>query len=220
MDQVEDLARRVFEIAEAVRSGEVDALDFHLLESYRELRETDAEIHSKLSIDEMLNEVLGAKVTRVQELAKILAAPELYVEKLKALTPREITKLACYSHPITIGRLEMNALTRSLDRVMHLLDAMSKEVAEERPPKMSGIPEGFTFETEDAVFLEDLERFASTIKTGKRLPLASLIASDDFEEFLLRFLYVVVLISKGVLVYYRESREILKKNSRRPPAAQ
>ena len=83
MTENQSLAEKVYEIVQSARSGEIDPLEIRLTEPYRELQELVEKLDSRLDIDEMLNEVLGAKVNRVQELARVLASPEVYVARLK-----------------------------------------------------------------------------------------------------------------------------------------
>ena len=77
MSDSESLAEQVFKMIQAVRSGEIDSLEFRLTDSYKELQKLAASIDHRIDIDEMLNEVLSAKVNRVQELARVLAAPDI-----------------------------------------------------------------------------------------------------------------------------------------------
>lgn len=210
MTSTEKLLSKVQKLVESVEKGDMDPLDVGLSEAYRDLRELSAEVDSRIDIDEMLNEILGSKIIRVQELARILAAPELYVNKLKGLKPLEISSLIVYKQPLKMTRLTHDTLSKSLDRVNQHLDALSKELPEEKIPEMSGIPEDFRFTSEDSVFLVDLEKYLKRIPRKKRVSVSNLLDKDDFDIFLKQFLYIVVLISRGDLEYYEEAKEILR----------
>lgn len=205
-----ELANKILEIAEAVRTGEIDPLELRLTEAYRELRLLASKVEERVDIDEMLNEVLGAKVTRVEELARILAAPELYANIVKKTSPRALAKMIAYWHPLTIGHLDHGPMMRSMERLMEFIDQLAKEPPEEIVPDQQALDEDYAFATEDAVFLEDLELFAATLPEGKRVSLEEAIETKNIDEFLRRFLYVVVLISRGEVEYFLESKEIMK----------
>ncbi len=209
MSENDSLANRVFDMVQAIRSGEIDPLEIRLTAAYRELQELAAKIDSRIDIDEMLNEVLSTKVNRVQELARVLASPEIYVNRLKGKSSRELAKLLALKQPVIIGYLEHTSLGTALERVVQLIDAMSREPHEDPIPKVTDLPSGYTLETEDSVFLEDLDNFLRTIDNG-RIIFDALVASDEFDVFLKRFLYVVILVSKGRLHYDPETREVWK----------
>jgi hypothetical protein len=202
------LAERVFEIVRIARSGEVDPLEIRLTDAYRELKELVAQIDSRLDIDEMLNEVLSAKVNRVQELARVLASPEIYVSRLKQMSSRNLAKLMTTKQPLVINHLERDTLNESLERIVQFIDAMSREPQKDTAPRISAIPNGFAFETEDAVFLEDIEQFLSTIPLDGKVIFDSVIESEEFDLFLKYFLYVIILVSQGRLVYNPVTRQL------------
>lgn len=204
------LAESVFNMLQAVRSGELDPLELRLTKAYKDLQELAAKIDSRIDIDEMLNEILSNKVNRIQELARILAAPEVYVSRLKELTMRDLAKLVTPKQPVVIGRLGRESLGNALDRVVNLIDAMSREPEEDPIPNIAELPNGFTLETEDSVFLEDLEKFLESIPEDKRTEFDELVLNEEFEIFLKYFLYVVILVSKGRLHYDPERREVWK----------
>jgi len=179
-----------------------------LTQAYRDLQELAAKIDRRIDIDEMLNEILSTKVSRVQELARILAAPEVYVNRLKELSMRDLSKLVTLKQPVVIGHLEQDSLGSALNRVVAFIDAMSKEPPEDTVPSMSSLPNGFAFDTEDAVFLEDLERFLEKISDVEKIKFEDLVMNEEFEIFLKHFLYVVILVSKGSLLYDPETREV------------
>jgi hypothetical protein len=157
----------------------------------------------------MLNEVLGTKVNRVQELARVLAAPEIYVNRLKRKSVLELAKLLTPRQPLTLTQLEYSSLSQSLDRVVHLIDAMSQEPPEDPIPKVTELPNGYALDTEDSVFLEDLEKFLHTFGNG-RVSFDDIVKSEEFDVFLKQFLYVVILVSRGQLIYDTETREVWK----------
>jgi len=210
LSQKTTLAERVFEIVQAARSGEIDPLEIRLSESYRELKELVAKIDNRLDIDEMLNEVLGVKVNRVQELARVLASPEIYVARLKEKSTRDLAKLLTQKQPVVISHLERPSLSGSLERIIQLIDAMSREPPEDQVPKMTGLPNGYAFETEDAVFIEDLEKFLATIPLDGKVVFDAFIETDDLDLFLKYFLYVIILVSSGRLLYNPTTRQLWK----------
>ncbi|MGY5865041.1 MAG: hypothetical protein RTV41_10580 [Candidatus Thorarchaeota archaeon] len=207
MSERDSLAEQVFKMVQAVRSGEIDPLEVRLTDSYKELQELAAKIDSRIDIDEMLNEVLSTKVKRVQELARVLAAPEIYVNRLKGMSTREIARLLTPCQPVTIGQLEHTTLGQSLERIVQLIDAMQREPPKDPIPSVTELPNGYALDTEDSVFLEDLERFLNTFGNG-RVKFDDIVKSEEFDVFLKQFLYVVILVSKGQLNYDPESREI------------
>jgi len=209
MSKNDSLAMRVFDMVQAVRSGDIDPLELRLTAAYKELQELASKIDIRIDIDEMLNEVLSSKVIRVQELARVLAAPEIYVNRLKGQSTRDLAKLLTPKQPVIIGHLEHTSLGFALGRVVHLIDAMAREPPVDTIPNITDLPNGYTLETEDSVFLEDLENFLHTIDNGK-IKFDDLIKSDEFDVFLKQFLYVVILVSKGRLSYNPESGDIWK----------
>lgn len=212
MKEVEEksLAIRVHEIVQAARSGVIDPLELHLTGSYRELKELAAKIDSRIDIDEMLNEVLGVKVNRVQELARVLASPEVYVARLKEKSMRDLARLLVQRQPVVIGHLERSSLNESLDRIVQFIDAMTREAPEDQVPKMSGLPHGFTLETEDSVFIEDLEKFLATIPHEGKAIFDNIVESAEFDIFLKHFLYVIILVSQGRLLFNPVTRQLWK----------
>ena len=208
MSENDSLAKSVYIMVQSVRAGEIDPLELRLTQAYRDLQELAAKIDRRIDIDEMLNEILSTKVSRVQELARILAAPEVYVNRLKELSMRDLSKLVTLKQPVVIGHLEQDSLGNALNRVVAFIDAMSKEQPEDAVPSMSSLPNGFAFDTEDAVFLEDLERFLEKISDVEKIKFEDLVMNEEFEIFLKHFLYVVILVSKGSLRYDPETREV------------
>ncbi|MFQ5833269.1 MAG: hypothetical protein ACE5H4_11235 [Candidatus Thorarchaeota archaeon] len=213
MDQLETLALRVFKLAESVREGKVDPLDLKLTPEYKELQAMVAEVDKRLDIDELLNEILAAKISRVQELAKVLASPELYVNRLKGTKARELAKMMSYHHPMRVAHLDHEPLNRAFDRVSRFIDALSASPPEDNAPDTAGLPESYRFPTEDAVLLEDAELFGARIPKGQTVSLDELLNSESFDEFLRRFLYVVILVSRGVIEYDGSSRTVVRADS-------
>ena len=208
MTENQSLAEKVYEIVQAARSGEVDPLELRLTDSYRELQELAEKLDSRIDIDEMLNEVLSAKVNRVQELARVLASPEIYVARLKGKSTKNLARLLVQRQPVVVGHLEHSTLGGSLERVVQLIDALSKEPPEDNIPEMTPLPNGFALETEDSVFIEDLDRFLKTIPLEGKVIFDNIVESDEFDIFLKHFLYVIILVSRGRLLYNPVTREI------------
>lgn len=207
----EKLLTKVQELVDSVEEGSLNPLEVRLSEAYQDLRQLSAEVDSRLDIDEMLNEILGSKILKVQELARILAAPELYVSKLKEITPRKLGQLIVYKQPVKMTHLDHDGLTSALDRIVQHLEALSREYPPENVPEMTGVPDDYRFASEDSVFLADLEKYARKIPRNRKISIDMLLDCDDFDLFLKQFLYVVVLISRGELEYYQETREVMRR---------
>ncbi|MHA1135973.1 MAG: hypothetical protein ACTSSE_05745 [Candidatus Thorarchaeota archaeon] len=208
MGEKPSLAEKVYEIVQAARSGDIDPLEIRLTESYRELQELAEKLDSRIDIDEMLNEVLSAKVNRVQELARVLASPEVYVTRLKGKSTKQLAKLLVQNQPVVIGHLEHESLGGSLARVIQLIEALSKEPPEDKVPEMTPLPNGFALNTEDSVFMEDLEKFINNIPYEGKAIFDDLVESEEFDIFLKNFLYVIILVSRGRLLYNQVTREV------------
>ena len=178
------------------------------MEYLEEDQELADKLDSRLDIDEMLNEVLSAKVSRVQDLARVLASPEVYVARLKGKTTKQLARLLVKKQPITIGHLEHASLGGSLARVVQLIEALSKEPPEDKIPEMTPLPNGYALDTEDSVFMEDLDRFLKTIPMDGKVIFDDIVESDEFDVFLKNFLYVIILVSRGRLSYNPVTREI------------
>jgi hypothetical protein len=208
MSENESLTERVYKIVQDARSGKIDPLEIRLTEPYKELQELVERLDGRIDIDEMLNEVLSAKVDRVQDLARVLASPEVYVARLKGKSTKQLAKLLARKQPIVIGHLEHSSLEGSLERVVQLIDALSREPPEDKIPKMTPLPNGFAFDTEDAVFMEDLEKFLSNIPHDGKVIFDEIVESEEFDVFLKHFLYVIILVSRGRLRYNPVTREL------------
>lgn len=207
---VSEISKRVFKIAKKIQSGESSPLDIQLTEEYQELQVLVARVDARLDIDEMLNDILEAKISKVQELARVLTAPEVYVEKLKLIKTRRLGKLIAVYQPLVLSRLDPRTLTQSLDRVMEIIDAISQEPPEDQVPDMTDIPTEIHLKSEDALFSEEMDEFERFLPVGEKILLSDLLETNDMDLFLRRFLFVIVLITKGSLVYFKESREILR----------
>jgi len=202
------LAEKVYQIVQTTRSGNIDPLEIRLLEPYKELQELVEKLDSRIDIDEMLNEVLSSKVNRVQELARVLASPEVYVARLKGKSTKQLARLLVERQPVVIRHLEHESLGGSLERVVQLIEALSKEPPADKIPEMTPLPKGFAFDTEDSVFLEDLDRFLKTIPDDGKVIFDNIVEDKEFDIFLKHFLYVIILVSKGRLLYNPITREI------------
>ena len=212
MADSDTLTQQILKMTEGVESGEIDPIDLELASSYQELREIIAELEKRVGLDEALNEILATKVGRVQEIARILQAPEFYLRKLKKLKTRDIAKLISYKRPISVTQLEVATLQRALERMILFKEQLTREIPEDEPPSISNIPSDYRFESEDAVFMKDLEEFLASIKRGKEFPIDELIAHHDFDIFLKRFLYIVILISRGDLLFNRNQRTVVRED--------
>lgn len=210
MSQLHELNQRVTKMAHDIRCGELDPLELHLTQAYKELQQLAARIDSRLDIDEMLNDILGTKVTRVQELARILAAPELYVSRLKSIGPMRLARLIRYRQPVIMASIQPAGLNRSLDRILRGIDLHSRQRPVAPPPSSAGVPEGFVFASEDSVFLEELDRFAHTLPKERETRIDDLLATKDFDQFLKRFLFIVMLISRGIVSYDPLNRVLIR----------
>ncbi|TFG32437.1 hypothetical protein EU527_10170 [Candidatus Thorarchaeota archaeon] len=210
MNRNDNLTERVYEIVQAVRSGNIDPLELRLTDSYKELQELIAELDNRIDIDEMLNEVLGVKVSRVQELARVLASPEIYVARLKGKSTRDLAKLLSVRQPVIFNHLEHDSLNGSLERIVQLIDAMSREPPEEIVPDTSGLPNGFALETEDAVFMEDIEKFLESIPFKGKVIFDDIVENKEFDVFLKNFLYIIILVSRGQLHFNPVTRQLWK----------
>ncbi|MBD3407134.1 MAG: hypothetical protein GF411_13530 [Candidatus Lokiarchaeota archaeon] len=209
-NEYKKLAQQVLDLAESVRSRKVDPLDVELQETYKELQEIIADVDGRITVDELLNEILSSKVTRIQDLAKVLGAPELYVTRLSEMKPMQIAKLIVYKSPVVITRLPQDAMERADERIQKMIDITTREPEPDPIPDISDVPEDFMFTSEDSVFLADLKKYLKSIPKNKEISIDELLDTDDFDEFLRRFLYIVILISRGELEFNKETR-IIKK---------
>jgi hypothetical protein len=56
--------------------------------------------------------------------------------------------------------------------------------------------------------MEDLERFLGTIPNEGKVIFDNVVENEEFDIFLKHFLYVIILVSKGRLMYNTVTREI------------
>ncbi len=208
---MQDIAKRVFALSKQVQQGELDPLDVPLTEEYQTLCRLIADVSDRLDIDEMLNALLNQKVIRIQELARVLATPDIYVEYLRSIPVRRLANLMSYKRPLVIARLDLDSMTASLTRVMAIIDSISADPPEEIVPEISEVPPDFKIDSESALFIDEMREFEETIPRGVRVPLNTIIFSEDEEVHLRRFLFVILLISRGDLVYYKETQEIMRE---------
>jgi hypothetical protein len=169
-----------------------------------------ARIDRRLDIDEMLNEALGSKVTRVQEMARVLATPELYVDKLRSMSAKKLATLYRHAQPVTQTHISLDSLDRSMERIMKMIDLHSQRPPDDTTPTMSGVPDGFMFASETSIFIEELNRFVASMPVGNAIRIDDLLTVEDLEEFLRRFLFVIVLISKGMVSYNPKARTVTR----------
>ncbi|TFG11285.1 hypothetical protein EU537_12800 [Candidatus Thorarchaeota archaeon] len=204
-------AEKIANIAREIKESGADPLEYQLWDSYIELRDLAADLDIKVEIDSLLNDILEAKINRVQELARILSAPDIYVSRVQELTPMNLAKFISYRHPVQFGSMNYVTLNRALERILSLIQSISEEPSEDEAPKMSGIPDDFTFQTEDAIFIDAMNGFLSDIPFNKRFQIRDLISAAEFDVFLKRFLYVVILVSRGELSYDHSTGEVWKE---------
>jgi hypothetical protein len=213
MSELEELTRQVADIADSIRSGKTDPLSIRLTEPYQRLQQLAAKIDRRLDIDEMLNDALGSKVTRVQEMARVLGTPELYVDKLRSMSTKRLASLLRHAQAVKQTHVSLDSLDRSMERIMRMIDLHSQRLPDDVPPTMSGIPSDFVFASESSIFLEELSRFVASMQVGRAVRIDDLLTVEDLEEFLRRFLFVIVLISKGMVSYDARDRTVTRVES-------
>ena len=201
MEAADAFIQEVLEMKESVETGTVDPLNLHLTNSYQKLQQLALEIDDRIHVDEILNAVLGIKVTKVEELVMMMITPELYLTSIKNLKANELAKLVSYRHPVIISSLGPDMMTQSLEKMMHFASCRNQEMSEDAVPGITTLPDNFRFRTEDSVFLADLECFVERIPKNTGVKLSEIVRSMIFDEFLKRFLYVVILIARGALTY-------------------
>lgn len=161
----------------------------------------------------MLNEALGFKVTRVQEMTRVMATPELYVDKLRSMSAKKLATLFCSTQPVKLTHISLDSLDRAMERIMKMIDLHSQPAPEDIPPKMSGVPDDFVFASENSIFMEELDRFVATMPIGQALRIDDLLTVEDIDELLRRFLFIIVLISKGMVGYDSQTRCVTRVES-------
>ncbi|MBD3159047.1 MAG: hypothetical protein GF309_09690 [Candidatus Lokiarchaeota archaeon] len=201
MAGIDELEKTVQKLASQVEIGEQDPLAINLEKPYRSLRELEAAVARKIDVDETLNTLLENKTTRIQELARILASPEVYVNRIKILKPMKLAKLISYRQPVTYSQLDVDCMQESFSRIQDMMAARKESMLQEEQVPSITEPEDKKMEMEDSVTIEDLNQFLKKIPENQPIGLQELLASPNMDEFLRRFLYVVLLISRGLLGY-------------------
>ncbi len=202
---INDLENTVRRLLREVEAGEKDPLAIKLVESYRNLRGVDAGVDRRIDVDGTLNTLLENKTTRIQELARILASPEVYVNRIRGMKPMSIAKLISYRQPMTISHLNVSGMHKSFSRILGMMESREKSMLEEENPPSTAQPQNEVMEIEDSITLEDLNRFLKYVPENQAISLKELLASPNMDEFLRRFLCVVLLISRGLLKYDGEN---------------
>ncbi|RDE12762.1 MAG: hypothetical protein C4K47_07280 [Candidatus Thorarchaeota archaeon] len=146
-------------------------------------------------------------------MARVVATPELYVDKLRLLSAKKLATLFRSSQPVRQMHISPDSLDKSMERIMKMIDLHSQRPPDEIPPMMSGVPDDFVFASESSIFIEELNRFVTTVPVGRALRIDELLAVEDLEEFLRRFLFLIVLISKGMLSYDPKTRTVTRAES-------
>lgn len=146
-------------------------------------------------------------------MARVVATPELYVDKLRLLSAKKLATFFRSSQPVRQMHISPDSLDKSMERIMKMIDLHSQRPPDEIPPMMSGVPDDFVFASESSIFIEELNRFVTTVPVGRALRIDELLAVEDLEEFLRRFLFLIVLISKGMLSYDPKTRTVTRAES-------
>ncbi|MEM4734791.1 MAG: hypothetical protein QXS20_03655 [Candidatus Thorarchaeota archaeon] len=210
-EEMTEFARRVLDMADSIREGRADPLEYRLTESYRALRSMAMDLKMKLDLDELLNEILHRKVTRVQELVRLLETPGLVADRLRGMSTQELARHVYLTRPLEFQALDPVRMSSAYRHLTLLLEARKipphPPVAE---PDETPVLAEFPLQSDSSVMLTDLEDFLVTIPRGIPVPLDSLITSDDFDKYLRSFLYVLILISRGELTYDPELRVLIR----------
>lgn len=214
MDNIDNLEKTVQRLVSQVETGEQDSLSISLRKPYRSLREVEAGVARKIVVDGTLNTLLENKTSRIQELARILASPEIYVNRLRMLEPMELAKLISYRQPIICSHLDVNRMQKSFSRIQNMMAARQESMLQEEDIPTITEPQDKTMEMEDSVTLEDLDRFLKRVPKNRSIRLKELLSSPNMDEFLRRFLCVVLLISRGLLEYDNESVRRVEREER------
>jgi len=201
MGDIEELEKIVRKLFSQIETGKQDPLAINLKKSYINLRELEATVARKIAVDGTLNTLLENKTSRIQELARILASPEVYVNKVRMLKPMDLAKLISYRQPVTYSHLDVSHMQESFSRIQDMMAARKESMLKEEQVPSITEPEDKTMEMENSVTLEDLNQFLKRIPENQQIGLEELLASPSKDEFLRRFLYVVLLISRGRLEY-------------------
>ncbi len=195
------LTDKVLEMINAIDRGTADPLQFTLVGPYRELRAIDARLETRIEIDEWLNNILGAKVHRIQELARVLGEPELYVSRLENLRAKQVAALASYHQPLVLRRLDHRQLSSALERLLSIIDTQAHREVTDDTPELIELPSDFVFESEEAITRAEMDEFIRAMAKGTAVPVRDLMRSPDIDEFLRRFLIIIMLVAEGLLKY-------------------
>jgi hypothetical protein len=201
MGDIDELEKTVLKLFSQIETGKQDPLSINLKKSYINLRELEATVARKIVVDGTLNTLLENKTSRIQELARILASPEVYVNRVRMLKPMDLAKLISYRQPVTYSHLDVSRMQESFSRIQDMMAARKESMLKEEQVPSITEPKDKTMEMEDSVTLEDLNQFLKRIPENQQIGLEELLASPSKDEFLRRFLYVVLLISRGRLEY-------------------
>ncbi len=215
MTTILEISKRVFSLAKQVQEGRLDPLEVTLTEEYQTLQRLAAGVAEKLDLDEMLNIILESKVTKIQELARILATPDLYVECLRTTPMRRLGRMIAYRRPLVLRRLHPEEMMGATRRVMVIIDALSREPPEEQVPEMAEIPEDFALKVENPRFMEEMSAFEQSIPTDERIPLTELLRTDSHMTYIKRFIFTILLISEEKLTYFEDTKEILRPSDKK-----
>ncbi|UCE09716.1 MAG: hypothetical protein JSW61_12195 [Candidatus Thorarchaeota archaeon] len=210
MKPITDLSRRIFNIARRIEQGELNPLDVKLTPAFRELKIAAGQVHTKIEVDELLNGILSAKVNRVQELVRVIGAPERYVEKLSQTSSRKLSKMIRYRQPLVLKGLSQKSLDDSLARMLSFIDAISREGPEDQIPSISFSARDIILRSEDVAFSKEMEDFITSIPVDKKIPLVKILTTDSKELRLRRFLYVILMVSDGTAIYDPQAKDIVR----------
>lgn len=205
MENIDNLEKTVGRLLRKVEAGEQDPLGIKLVESYRNLRAANADVDRKIDVDGSLNTLLESKTTRIQELAKILASPEVYVNRIRSMKPMSIAKLISYRQPMTISHLNVGRMQESFSRILDMMEARKETMLQEEGPPLTSEPKDKAMKMENSITLSDLKGFLKRVPSDRPIPLAQLLTDSTMHEFLRGFLCVVLLISRGSLEYDGEN---------------
>ncbi|MHA1771622.1 MAG: hypothetical protein ACTSYL_05425 [Candidatus Thorarchaeota archaeon] len=205
-----NLSEKTKMMAEAIDKGKIDPLQLSLIEPYRQLKDLQDGLPTRLTIDETLNNILGAKVHRIQELARILAAPDLYVKILQRMTTRQVGKAMRYRRPLTIPKLDYRDLTDALERVLKGITSQTERTVEGTVDEDTESQEEFVIQSEEAITLEKIDAFFDALPVNKPMPIQTVLQSNDINTILERFLIILILISRGLLIYDFDEQTLTK----------
>ncbi len=201
------LRSRVRRLARSVESGEVDPLEVELARLYRELQELSQQLPVKMEIDEALNELLSAKVGRVQELARAVVDPELLVDRVAHMSARELARLLRLKRPLLVPGLSHQHMHQAAERLRLREPRRQWDFGRVEPVER---PTRMDLRLEPEITEEEVEEFLTSVPVGEPLRLSDLLRSEDVEEFLRRFLMVVLLVASGDLQYDATARTLTR----------